>query len=119
MMAMDYRAAKARKMVGEAPLGLSPMQSFPSHIILFLSNCFKDSSLFEMGNGLPLSKWSAKGLARFHSIDLDVLLAVDFVTSMRLIEYCIFCIQWLVLAYLRPSGWVESPSSPITTVSGV
>lgn len=59
---MDGIDARTKGMVCEAPPGLSLKKSFQSNVTYFLSNYFKDPSLFEMQRGLLLSRWSTCGV---------------------------------------------------------
>lgn len=69
-----------------SPLGLSPTHSFPSHITRLFLNCFKAQSLFEIGKGVPLSRWPEKWCHRFHTIFSYTLLAVDCSATGVVIE---------------------------------
>lgn len=71
--------------MGSASRGFPP-QTLQSHTTHFFSNCLKDSSLFEIGRGVPLSRGSAKLRATFHITDSDSLLVDDFVGTKELIK---------------------------------
>lgn len=49
---------------------------FPSHIKRFFSNIFVDSSMFEKGRYSPLNRRSCTLRAKFHQLNVELLLAV-------------------------------------------
>lgn len=49
--------------------GLVPVQAFLLHIIHLLENMYKDATLFEKCQHIPLSRWSDKQPDRFYSMD--------------------------------------------------
>lgn len=56
-----YRVSARRKsLMLDAPAGLRLTYSFPGHVVDFLSNCFKNFSLFEMGKHITVMKWSER-----------------------------------------------------------
>lgn len=84
--AIDVIDARSRKMIWETSLGLSTTQSLPSNITYIFSKCWENWSLFNMEKGVPLSRWSAKQLARFHSTDSDTFLPVGCSATEVLIK---------------------------------
>lgn len=55
---MDIIQARRKRLMWDAHAGLNATQSTLGHIVHFLSNNFKDPSLFEMERNVPMVKWS-------------------------------------------------------------
>lgn len=75
--AMYKKTANTWMIVLEVHPGLSLIQSFPIHTTHFLSNWFKDCSIFKKAQGVPFLACLERCYARFFTIDLDTLLTVD------------------------------------------
>lgn len=56
----------------------SPTQTCLAQIIILMSNRIMDSTLYEIGNGLPVVRcaWNCRG--RFRMMDVEMMRPVDF-----------------------------------------